>query len=105
MKTTVREYTASEITDYALKVLKLLGYCAWRNNNLAVRGRKFIGKKGAGDLTGYKIFDGRRMEAEIKTINDKLSQDQIEFLNEAKANGVHVYLATQKGNEIIVDRF
>jgi hypothetical protein len=105
MKTATREYSASEITEHAIKVLTLLGYKVWRSNNLAVKGRKFIGQKGVGDLTGYKRFTGVRLEAEIKTLSDKLSDAQIEFLNEAKANGCDVYLATQKGDEVVIDKY
>lgn len=101
----MREYTASEITDYAIKVLTLLGYKVWRSNNLAVKGRRFIGQKGVGDITGYKRFTGVRCECEVKTKRDKLSDDQIDFLNEAKENGCEVYLATQKGNEIVVEKY
>jgi hypothetical protein len=100
-----REYTASEITEHALKVLRLLGFEVWRSNNLAVKGRKFIGKKGVADISGYERFTGKRVECEVKKIGDTIKTDQENFLDEAKANGVHVYLATQKGNEIVVDRY
>lgn len=100
-----KEFSASEITEYAIKVLTLLGYKVWRSNNLAVKGRKFIGQKGVADISGYKRFTGVRLECEVKKIGDTLRQDQIDFLKEAKANNCDVYLATQKGNEIIVDKY
>lgn len=100
-----KEFTASEITEYAMKVLGLLGYKVWRNNNIGIKGRPFTGLRGVGDLTGYKRFTGVRMECEVKKIGDKLKPDQKEFLDEAKKNGCDVFLATQKGNEISVDRY
>ncbi len=101
----MKEFTASEITEHAIKVLTLLGYKCWRSNNLAVKGRKFIGQKGVGDITGYRTFSGTRLEAEVKTKKDKLSQSQIDFLNEAKSNGCDVYLCTQEKNEIVVKKY
>lgn len=105
VKEKIKEYSAGEITDYAIKVLTLLGYKVWRSNNIPVKGRKFIGQRGVGDVTGYRRFKGTRVECEVKKIGDTLSDDQIAFLNEAKENGCDVYLATQKESEIVVERY
>jgi hypothetical protein len=101
----MREFTASEITQWAIKYFELIGYKVWRNNNLAVKGRTFTGLKGVGDLTGYKRFTGVRLECEVKKKGDTMKKEQIDFLNEAKDNGCDVYLATQRQDEIIVEKY
>lgn len=101
----MREYTAGEITDHAIKFLTAFGYKCWRNNNLAVKGRKFTGQKGVGDISGYKLHTGQRLECEVKKKGDTIKKEQREFLTEAKANNCHVYLATQKGEEIVIEKF
>jgi hypothetical protein len=59
-----------EILDYLNTKYKR--YCVedkkpfWRNNNIAVRGRTFIGQKGVGDITGILPPKGIRVEIEVK---------------------------------------
>jgi hypothetical protein len=45
--------TTAQITKAALKELDLRGAEVWRNNNLAVRGRTFVGRKGVPDIIGF----------------------------------------------------
>ncbi len=72
--------TASDLTKMMLEYLDNLGYEVWRNNNLAVKGRSFIGKKGLPDIIGYHKNYGQFIACEIKAIGDRLSVSQIEFL-------------------------
>lgn len=97
-----KEYTASEITNHALKLLSGYGHIVWRNNNLAVKGRKFIGKKGASDILGISK-DGRFIACEVKKIGDVYSDEQIAFLTEVWEKGGISLVAKQKDNRIVVE--
>lgn len=105
MKTTVKpkEISTNDITKYALKVLHLQGFEVWRNNNLAVKGRKFIGRKGVADIMGFEMKSGKLMACEVKKIGDILSDDQKEFLLKVKDAGAFAFVARQTGHEIVID--
>ena len=77
--------TANELTKEAIQTLNKNGCFVWRNNNLAVRGRTFIGLKGVPDVVGF-TNQGIAVYCETKAIGDKLSTYQIAFLNLAKAS-------------------
>ena len=72
--------TASDLTKMMLDYLREKGNEVWRNNNLAVKGRAFIGKKGVPDIIGYSKKYGHFMACEIKAIGDKASPEQMSFL-------------------------
>ena len=74
-------------------MLTIWGGHVWRQNNHPTRGRKFIGMKGMPDIIGYNL-NGTAIWCEVKTEGDRLSQDQIDFMNRAAANGCKVYLCT-----------
>ena len=93
--------TASELTKWAIAILDLRHSTVWRNNNLAVKGRKFIGRKGVPDVIGWDRRDGRAVWCEIKTKNDRLSEDQIRFLDEANKAGCHCYMVTFNKSAIL----
>lgn len=101
-----KSITASDITKSAIKELTWKGYKVWRHNQIRVPGRAFIGERGAADITGYCKKSGVRVECEVKTKTDRLSNEQIEFLSEAKKAGCITLIATvnEKGN-IIVNEF
>jgi hypothetical protein len=105
MKIKIKEFTASEITSTAMQILCVNGFEVWRNNNLAVKGRKFIGKRGAADITGYEKRTGKRLECEVKTIKDVLSKEQHDFLSDVAMNGGYSILATQKGDKIVLQYY
>lgn len=86
--------TKGQITESALKQLRYNGATVWPQNNLAVRGRKFIGRKGVSDIIGLN-HAGVFIACEVKTKNDFLSDDQKEFLNEVKSNGGIALVAKQ----------
>lgn len=93
-----KELTKAQIRASAIKELTWSGYTVWVQNNLAVRGRKFIGKRGQADIMGFRNRDGVILACEVKTVNDKLSDDQIKFLNDIKTAGGIAYLAIDNNN-------
>jgi hypothetical protein len=97
----IKELTKAVIRASAIKELTWRGHDVWINNNLAVKGRKFIGRKGVPDIIGI-TKDGRWVVAEVKTLNDHLSDDQITFLNDIKKVGGLAYLACQEGNQVVL---
>jgi hypothetical protein len=97
VKSTVIPLTKAHIRESALKELSWRGHNVWINNNIAVRGRKFIGRLGVSDIIGISK-DGRWVVCEVKTLNDRLSPDQITFLNDIKKAGGVALIAHQVGN-------
>lgn len=102
VKSGIKDLTKSHIRATAIKMLTWSGNTVWVQNNLAVRGRKFIGKRGQADVMGFRNKDGVIVACEIKTINDRLSTDQITFLNDVKKAGGVVYIATQEGSRVVL---
>lgn len=47
--------------------------------------------KGVPDIIGHDL-EGRAVYAEVKTKGDKLSQDQIDFMNNSSAKDCRVYI-------------
>lgn len=95
----LKPLTKGHIRASAIKELTWRSYDVWINNNLAVRKRKFIGRLGVSDVIGI-TKDGRWVACEIKTLNDRLSDDQIKFLNDVKTAGGLAYIACQVGNRV-----
>jgi hypothetical protein len=71
----------------------------WRQNNIAVRKRQFIGRLGVSDIIGISGI-GTFVACEVKTLNDRLSSDQIKFLNDVKTAGGIALIAHQVGNTV-----
>jgi hypothetical protein len=96
--------TKATIRESALNELRWRGCTVWIQNNLAVRGRKFIGRKGVADIIGWKIIDGKAvfLACEIKTNNDRLSIDQIDFLTDVKSSGGVALLAVQSNTGQVI---
>lgn len=94
-----KQLNKATIRASAIKELEWRGYAIWIQNNLAVRGRKFIGRRGQSDLVGFTKF-GQFLACEIKTLNDRLSTDQIDFLNDVKKAGGEAYIACQEGSNV-----
>ena len=99
--TSQKHYTASELTNHALHELTNMGCTVWRQNNLAVRGRKFIGKKGMPDIIGYDSTNGKAIWCEVKTISDKLSEHQIDFLSDAMYSNCLAFICMQDKEGIV----
>lgn len=98
-RATIKPLTKGHIRASAIKMLTWSGHTVWINNNLAVRKRKFIGRLGVSDVIGI-TKDGRWVACEIKTLNDRLSDDQIKFLNDVKKAGGVAYLAVQEDTRV-----
>lgn len=98
VKSGIKELTKAHIRASAIKMLTWSGFTVWVQNNLAVRGRKFIGKRGQADVMGFRNKDAVMVACEIKTLNDRLSPDQIGFLNDVKKAGGLAYIACQGNN-------
>jgi len=103
MKNTLTKIlTKGEIRKSALIELKLRGVNCWPQNNLAVRGRKFIGRLGVSDIIGFHSKTGVFVACEVKTVTDKFSDDQKQFLSEVKKAGGIAMIATQQYNQVIL---
>lgn len=97
--TAVKELTKATIRESALKELTWRGHNVWRQNNIAVRKRTFIGRLGVSDIIGLSK-SGLWVACEVKTLNDRLSPEQITFLNDVKKAGGLAYIAHQVGNRV-----
>lgn len=93
--------TKGQIRENAIKELALRKCIVWPQNNLSVRGRKFVGRKGVSDVIGITAT-GLFLACEVKTINDHLSDDQIEFLNDITRSGGTAYIAKQSNSGQVV---
>ncbi len=94
MRSAIKELTKGEIRESAIKELTWRQCTVWVQNNLAVPGRKFIGKRGQADVIGF-TKTGLIVACEVKTIGDRLSDDQIKFLNDVKTAGGIALIACQ----------
>lgn len=87
--------TKGEIRKIAITMLKYRGCDVWPQNNARVtRGRTFVGRKGVPDIIGWSrqaVFTA----AEVKTVTDKLSDDQKQFLGELERAGGIALIAHQ----------
>lgn len=99
MMSEAKQLTKGFIRESAIKELTWRGYDVWIQNNIAVRKRKFIGRLGVSDVIGI-TKDGRWVACEVKTINDRLSKDQITFLNDVKKAGGLAYIACNNGGRV-----
>lgn len=98
--------TASDLTKMMLDYLKERGNDVWRNNNLAVKGRSFIGRKGVPDIIGYSKKYGQFIGCEVKAIGDRVSPEQMSFLmNLAMAGGIAMICQQFRDETITVKIF
>jgi hypothetical protein len=70
---------SNSLTQAVIKYCTLRGYKVWRQNNLAVPGRRFAGLLGIPDVIGFQKGSGIFIGVETKIGKDKLSLHQIEF--------------------------
>lgn len=97
----IKRMSKGDIRKEALKILSSRGVEAWIQNNHATRKRKFIGRYGIGDISGYVKENGIRVECEVKADGDTLSSSQIEFLNSLSSAGGWCFIAHQNSDGIV----
>lgn len=83
----------NNLTHAIIAYLSLSGFRVWRNGNHAVysvKRRAFLKNPtkllGIPDIIGYQKKTGRAIYIEVKTGKDKLSTEQLDFLNDATDN-------------------
>lgn len=101
----MRDLTAGQITTWALPELERRHYFVWRNNNLSVPGRRFIGMKGVPDIVGFVKNGGLAVYCEVKTANDKFSEYQTNFLNRAKTAGCICLIACEENGRLQLNQW
>lgn len=97
--------TKGQIRESAIMELTWRGVKCWRQNNIAVRGRTFIGELGLPDIIGHHRQTGLFVGAEVKTITDKLSGAQKKFLADLKDAGGLSLIATEEKGIVVLKEF
>jgi hypothetical protein len=91
----VKKYKAetkeSVIQNQILDYLQYIGVFAWRNNNIAVRGRAFVGLLGVGDILG--IYKGVPLSIEVKRKSGKTTEQQNRFIKRFNQEGGCAFVA------------
>lgn len=77
---TFPELNKGQIRELAIDFFSVCGYDCWINNNIAIKGRRFIGRKGVPDIIGFNKQTGEFFGCEVKANGDKLSKEQKDFL-------------------------
>lgn len=89
----IKSTSSNELTKQALRALDLKGFHVWRQNNGGVFDptkkvfRKNSSTPGISDIIGFNRKTGQFVACEIKAGKDKLSEYQIEFLENVKQSG------------------
>jgi hypothetical protein len=97
--------SSSEITKSVLNELTARGCEVWRQNQVKVPGRAFTGKKGLSDICGFHKRTGIALYCEIKSIGDRLNDDQIKFLTTATEANCIALIASEANGKIIITTF
>ena len=82
----------SEILKQITTYLTVKGVFHWRQNNIAIHGRTFVGLKGVSDIIA--VINGRIFCIEIKKPKGKQSEFQKEFELNIKNNGGVYFITT-----------
>ena len=81
---------------------------AWRNNSGAVKiGDRFVkfGLSGQGDISGI-MFDGKRLEIEVKRQNGRQSKEQKRFQAMIeKFNGIYILARSFEDVKKVLDKY
>ena len=96
--------TSSDITKIARLMLHQRGVYCWRQNQIPVKGRRFVGEPGQSDLIGFNKYTGQFVACEVKAKGDALSDSQRDFLKMVKAaKGIAVIACERLGRVQMVD--
>ena len=87
----------NQIQKEILQSLLRKGFFVWRQNQVHVKGRTFIGKKGLGDIIGV-LPCGRFFSIEVKTDTGKVSVDQHKFIMDTRTNNGIAIVARSKSD-------
>lgn len=79
--------STNNLTNAVVVLANNNGFDAWRQNNLAPKNRKFIGRKGVADVIGLKIGTCEWLALEIKTGKDITTKHQYNFIGDIINNG------------------
>lgn len=92
--------TTLELTKWSIDYLTKRGWRVWRNNT-GRRGTVSYGKKGSGDIVGYKP-DGKFATIEIKNpeTKDQPTEDQINFMTDVRNCGGFAMIMRDPGDLI-----
>lgn len=80
------------LTQTILEHLNRCGHFVWRQNQVKVRGRRFVGKKGVPDICGVSRT-GRALFVEVKVGDDVQSEAQKLFQSDVTSRGAIYILA------------
>lgn len=92
-KTPIPKTSTNDLTKATIKMLLLIGFNVWRNNNGAVYDptrrafRSNSSTPGISDIIGYRRNSGQFIAVEIKNGKDVMSDAQTLFLNALNNNG------------------
>jgi hypothetical protein len=99
VKKKTQESSANNLTKEAIRLLRLMGYHVWRQNNAAIWDpvkkifRKGSATPGISDIIGFHKKTACFIAVEIKIPPDKLSDHQVEFLEAVRrAGGIGVVI-------------
>ena len=92
------EFTASQLTSFALELMRLQNYRVRRVNNVAVyKKRKNQVEPGWPDIQGYDL-NGKAVLCEVKTLNDTMSEPQFDRLEDCQICGGLAFVCLQIKN-------
>jgi len=97
MKIKYPEFTASDLTAFALEMLRLKNYRVRRVNALPLKKRRNSVEPGWADIQGYDPF-GLIVLCEVKSPKDRLSAEQVARLSDCHKCGGIALLCVQRGN-------
>lgn len=96
----MKDSTANETTKAIITFLNLNGFFVWRNNTHGVYDvekqvfRKLdYQKKGVSDIVGFRKEDAKFIAVEVKTKNDRVSDEQHHFLMNVKQHNGFAFIA------------
>ena len=99
------EYPVEDLHAHVREYFGRVAVPVWKSITHTGRRRSNQVKKGLTDWMGHTRM-GVAVYCEVKKMGDKLSQDQIDFLNDASKCGCFCYMCYQlKGTPIILERW